>query len=412
MKRVAFVSAVPIFPPHGGARVRILNMIKAVRDLGYNAHLIFLPSRQMGDFDEEAHFEFFGNTYFHMLRRSKLGDLFYFARRIYYSILRRWKRLQGRSTPLWLNVDETYFRAFTKQIREIDSRYSFDAVVAEYVTFTRAFEGVSSKAIRIVDTLDRFVDALPVDEERRGLSRADAVVAIQDEEARYFKSLLPNRSSVVTTVSHFIEIADPIPVDICLGATFVGSNFDANRASILWFLDQVLPLVLKQEPHFQIVIAGSICDAVPDRAQVRKLGRVERFADAFRDTPVLINPITSGAGVKTKLLEAFGSGIPVVSTRLGVEGIAAEYLKATLISVDDDPQGFADALVRLMRDNELRRRFSQLAIDTARAWNSINMEQMSALLALKTPAGPSLSRPQVLGREDVSVQGAFADKPA
>ncbi len=54
--------------------------------------------------------------------------------------------------------------------------------------------------------------------------------------------------------------------------------------------------------------------------------------------------------LRVKLLEAFAAGIPVVSTRVGAEGLA--WTDRTICRIADDPAGFADGVVDLLGDPE------------------------------------------------------------
>jgi glycosyltransferase involved in cell wall biosynthesis len=62
---------------------------------------------------------------------------------------------------------------------------------------------------------------------------------------------------------------------------------------------------------------------------------------------VFVCPILSGSGVRVKLLEAFASGIPVVSTVVGAEGLARKDGEFCLLA--DDPLEFARKVVALFR---------------------------------------------------------------
>jgi glycosyltransferase involved in cell wall biosynthesis len=62
---------------------------------------------------------------------------------------------------------------------------------------------------------------------------------------------------------------------------------------------------------------------------------------------VFVCPILSGSGVRVKLLEAFASGIPVVSTKIGAEGLATRDGEFCLLA--DDPREFAQKVVALFR---------------------------------------------------------------
>src|SRR6185369_2668162 len=65
---------------------------------------------------------------------------------------------------------------------------------------------------------------------------------------------------------------------------------------------------------------------------------------------VFVCPILSGSGVRVKLLEAFAAGIPVVSTKVGAEGLAVK--DGEFCALADDPAGFAERVVALLRDPE------------------------------------------------------------
>jgi glycosyltransferase involved in cell wall biosynthesis len=60
--------------------------------------------------------------------------------------------------------------------------------------------------------------------------------------------------------------------------------------------------------------------------------------------------VLSGSGVRVKLLETFASGIPVVSTRIGAEGLARQDGEFCLLA--DDPNEFAEKVLRLFRQPE------------------------------------------------------------
>jgi glycosyltransferase involved in cell wall biosynthesis len=71
----------------------------------------------------------------------------------------------------------------------------------------------------------------------------------------------------------------------------------------------------------------------------------------------MVVPLRAGGGMRVKILDAFARGIPVVSTSIGCEGIAATPGEEILIA--DDPADFAGAVVEVMRDKQLARRLSE-----------------------------------------------------
>ena len=83
---------------------------------------------------------------------------------------------------------------------------------------------------------------------------------------------------------------------------------------------------------------------------------MENVPDAkayFLKLQVLAYPLVHGSGMMAKLLEAMAYGIPVITTIEGIEGFGAEHGRHVLIA--DDDRRFADEVVRLLDDGELRR---------------------------------------------------------
>ena len=137
---------------------------------------------------------------------------------------------------------------------------------------------------------------------------------------------------------------------------FLGSFRHApNQIAMEWFTRSVLPLIVEQLPRAKLLVAGS--DPPPRHAfpdpmnAIELLGFVEDIQPLFSACAVFVCPIRSGSGVRVKLLEAFASGIPVVSTTLGAEGLAREDGEFCFLA-DDAPE-FAAKVVQLLEDTAL-----------------------------------------------------------
>jgi glycosyltransferase involved in cell wall biosynthesis len=134
---------------------------------------------------------------------------------------------------------------------------------------------------------------------------------------------------------------------------FMGSfRHDPNRVAVDWFIANVMPLILAREPRAKLLLVGSDpppAHAYPDLAgAVEMVGFVENIREPLARCAVFVCPILSGSGVRVKLLEAFAAGIPVVSTRVGAEGLA--QADGEVCRLADDPQGFADRVIALFED--------------------------------------------------------------
>ena len=135
---------------------------------------------------------------------------------------------------------------------------------------------------------------------------------------------------------------------------FLGSfRHVPNQVALDWFTRNVLPHVVERCPGARLIVAGS--DPPPRHAYhdplnaIDMLGFVEDIQPLFAETAVFVCPIRSGSGVRVKLLEAFASGIPVVSTRVGAEGLArlSSDVSSEVCSLADDPVEFAERVIEI-----------------------------------------------------------------
>jgi glycosyltransferase involved in cell wall biosynthesis len=133
---------------------------------------------------------------------------------------------------------------------------------------------------------------------------------------------------------------------------FLGSFRHApNMEALTWFVRDVLPLIRVREPRARLMIVGSDPPprhSLPEASAIELVGQVEDIREPLARYAVFLCPILSGSGVRVKLLEAFAAGIPVVSTRLGAEGLTAEDGAVCLLA--DDAAGFAERVVTLLQD--------------------------------------------------------------
>jgi glycosyltransferase involved in cell wall biosynthesis len=86
-----------------------------------------------------------------------------------------------------------------------------------------------------------------------------------------------------------------------------------------------------------------------DRAPAVEIrGFVDDIREPLARYAVFVCPVRSGSGVRVKLLEAFSSGIPVVSTRIGAEGLARQDAEFCLLA--GQPEAFADKVLQIFDD--------------------------------------------------------------
>jgi len=177
---------------------------------------------------------------------------------------------------------------------------------------------------------------------------------------------------------------------------FLGSFRHApNQIAMEWFTRYVLPLIVEKLPQAKLLVAGS--DPPPRHAfpdpmnAIELLGFVDDIQPLFSRCALFVCPIRSGSGVRVKLLEAFASGIPVVSTTLGAEGLAREDGDFCMLA--DDAPAFAQKVVELLQNEELAARMAARARQEVEAnWDMAVItrrlaEKYQELLARKRSVG-------------------------
>ncbi len=134
---------------------------------------------------------------------------------------------------------------------------------------------------------------------------------------------------------------------------FLGSfRHDPNRFAMDWFVNEAMPRILAREPLARLVVVGS--DPPPAHAYsdfagaLEMVGYVEDIREPLARYSVFVCPILSGSGVRVKLLEAYAAGIPVVSTRVGAEGLAGK--DGEFCALADDPAGFAERVLAIFEN--------------------------------------------------------------
>ncbi len=193
------------------------------------------------------------------------------------------------------------------------------------------------------------------------LPKFDRIQICSADNRDYLTSFLPklrdrlddNRAGILTSRYEFrSEGREPRTM------LFLGSfRHIPNREALDWFLRQVLPKVIAQSPEARLVIVGAeppprhSLPHLPNNIELR--GFVDDVREPLGRYSVFVCPILSGSGMRVKLLEAFAAGIPVVSTRLGAEGLTEDDEDIAMLA--DDPADFAAKLVQLFEQPELGR---------------------------------------------------------
>jgi sugar transferase (PEP-CTERM/EpsH1 system associated) len=194
--------------------------------------------------------------------------------------------------------------------------------------------------------------------ERRECSRFDHVVAVSDADRDTMREWygVQHVSSVPTGVD--VEYFTPRgEARRSNEIVFTGSmDWMPNADGIVWFCDEVLPLIRKAVPEAELTIVGrnpvKRLVALANEVQgVTVTGRVPDVRPYLERAAVLIVPLRVGGGTRIKIFEGMAMGRPTVSTGIGAEGLPVRDGEEIIIA--DDATRFADAVARLLSDKVL-----------------------------------------------------------
>ncbi|MCK2053685.1 glycosyltransferase [Methylobacterium sp. 37f] len=242
------------------------------------------------------------------------------------------------------------------------------AILVNYVFLSRALEAAPPGMLKLIDTHDRFADrqrqyrpfrAEPnffyTDRagEAAGLARADIVLAIQSEEAAYFRTLTDRRVHLLPP--RFLARRPFAAPTRLTRIGFLGHGNDPNLFSIRHFAAAWSADWVPGRP--ELVIAGEISNSLGPATSpgVIRAGYVPRLEDFYDDVDLVVAPILMGSGLKMKVAEALSFGKPVIGTALGFEGFdpvapahrlqTGQAVKDMVLALASDATGLA-ALTR------------------------------------------------------------------
>lgn len=181
------------------------------------------------------------------------------------------------------------------------------------------------------------------------LNKYDLVVGITERDVTHFKRLGLQKPAVVCPIG--IDCRDYFADDRCyeqpLSLSFIGSlDWMPNQDGLKWFLDEVWePLLAPNFPELTFHIAGRTAPAWLRNLKKERVifhGEVPDAAEFLNQHSVMVVPLLSGGGMRAKILEGMAVGKVVLSTRIGMEGIAAHHCKECLLA--DTPEAFLKAV--------------------------------------------------------------------
>lgn len=185
--------------------------------------------------------------------------------------------------------------------------------------------------------------------------RADLVITVTDNDRQVLQREVPQLPGAVIPTIHDV-LPDTVPFDQRKGLLFVGNfNHTPNLDAVHYFVSEIWPLIKEKVSELKFYIVGHGSDMLCkfDDQDIVVTGFVPDTQPYLQACRVSVAPLRYGAGMKGKIGEAMISGIPVVTTSIGAEGMGLVDGKHVLVA--DTPVEFAEAVIRLYNDQDLWR---------------------------------------------------------
>ncbi|SIO61485.1 Glycosyltransferase involved in cell wall bisynthesis [Singulisphaera sp. GP187] len=200
--------------------------------------------------------------------------------------------------------------------------------------------------------------------ERRSFAEAKRVVAVSDEDAALVRQQFgTNRVDVVDNGidrAYFASVEPDREVDRIV---FLGSfEWRPNLDAVALLLDRIFPRVLAAMPSAKLDLVGrnppeSLARRVFELPNVKLHANVPDVRPFLARSGVMAVPLRIGGGSRLKILEALASGLPVVSTRIGAEGL--RLTSGRDLTIVDPVEEMAEALLGCIRDPNAARAMAE-----------------------------------------------------
>jgi glycosyltransferase involved in cell wall biosynthesis len=297
--------------------------------------------------------------------------------------------------------------AFQRALDAHLARHEYDIVTCEFsfmASYAFDFRGAAPRTKLVVDEhnveydilkrtanasgmvrgLFNAVNCLKLEREEKSVwRRFDGCTLTSERDAQIVRRDVPSLRTTVIPNGVDVELFGPrsesqvVPMTLLF---FGAINYYPNTDGALFFVQEVFPALRARYPDVRLRIVGYMPDSlVPELARdgVDVVGFVDDVLAEIAGAAVIVVPLRIGGGTRLKIVEAMSMGKPIVSTRLGAEGIEVEHDRELLLA--DTPAELCREIGRILDDPLLGSRLGQAARATAE--NKYSWETAAAKLA-------------------------------
>jgi len=200
--------------------------------------------------------------------------------------------------------------------------------------------------------------------EKRFWNTANRVVAMSYSDKKIMRNLVPNLT--VDLVPNGVDTEffshKERKKNNRKTVLFVG-NFKwlQNREAVTILVEKTWKVIKEKLPSAHLWIVGRF--PPPEiknlaSSSITVSSDVDDIRNAYKMSDVLLAPIYGPGGTRYKILEAMAAGVPVVTTKTGIEGLGAK--RGVDAIIEENPENLALETVGLLKDENL---YNKLALN-------------------------------------------------
>jgi glycosyltransferase involved in cell wall biosynthesis len=376
MKILMLTPYVP-YPPASGGQIRTLNLLKY---LSINNE-ITLISLYKNDKDKQ-YIPALKNYCKHIILCKRPEKPWQF-RTI-------WKALTSSDPFL---IVRNYSSEAKQAVDEVLKNEVFDVIHAETFYIMPHIQDTTTPIFLVEQTIEykvyqHFVNSLPIflrplfmmdimklkRAERYYWKKALLVGGVSEADTREIRSLEPSINPVIipNCAGDEMFVKKLTPKDLKKPTILFIGNFDwlQNTEAVKILAEKIAPIIHAKIPEAKIIVAGQNASKklpLTSGSNIEVISLAQDDSDTvlrlYKDSTLFIAPIFGPGGTRLKILAAMASGLPVISSQTGVEGLNLENNKHVLIA--NTPHEFVEQTIHILKDEKLYEAIRRNSYDLA-----------------------------------------------
>lgn len=362
------------YPANDGSSIAIYNLAEGLADNGVELHLLTINTKKHFKPDSQVPQAFKDKTHYTSVYRNTdtsvggaLSNLFssqsYFVSRFFFrefeeELVRKLNtqrfdlvQLEGVFMATYIPLIRQHSQAkISIRAHNLEHQIWERHLAHEPNVFKKKYLSLQNNRLRRFE-LDAFV-------------KADAIVAITDEDKKNIQKLVPQKALYTCltgiNLNTYQKVEKPSEANTLFH--FASMDWMPNEEAVTWLLERVWPGVLKQLPESRLVLAGKNMPEKFKRLANKNLAVIEHVdssGEFYKTYDIMLVPLWSGSGLRIKLVEGLAYGKAIITTSIGAEGIP--YANHQDLIVADSPEDFTTAIVSLLKDQTLKEQLQRQA---------------------------------------------------